>query len=177
MRRPLLAASLAAVGALAPSFLSAPAGAPVPFQALLLPPTLDGPRAATRPFEPTLKDLLEGEVILRSDAQASRIWERLFGQTWLPGTVDFSTEFVVLMGGGLLAAEDFSISCVERVDASWDDLGGSVTDAFLAITATTSVPGVPPPTPPPMSWRVAAIRLPQAAHDDLVFHRATAFLP
>ena len=35
------------------------------------------------------------------------------------------------MGGGALTIQDFAITAVEEVAATWDDMGGSMTDPHL----------------------------------------------
>jgi len=173
------AAALAATLSL-PFFLGAPAGEGVPFEAVAL------PQAAPRlgllhalgiesAFTPPLQQLLEGETIVTNEKQMREVWRRLFAVPYEPALFDFGSSFVVLMGGGAIANGSFDISAVERVEASYANPGGfdgdPAAEAFLSVTATTFLSGVPPEDPPIVAWRVAAVRVPRDLLDDVVFRR------
>ncbi|MFN0059935.1 MAG: hypothetical protein ACKVX7_15870 [Planctomycetota bacterium] len=172
-----------------PAFLSAPAGVPVAFTLLPLPPVDDAviaivPQTNRRPspWQPTVTRLLEGETLIETEAQMRDVWARLFGTPYLVSFVNFSNDFVVLMGGGLLpAGVGFDISTVESVVATYANpgfLGGSTSDEpFLSITSMLVLPGVAPDMPPPPTYRVSAVAISRTLLDDIVFHRSLVALP
>lgn len=162
------------------SFLSAPAGVSIPSAPLTLPPVTGSPSigGVPGPFGPSFSQLVNEQTVITTEAQWQSVWRRLFGTQRPFQKVNFNQEAIVLMGGGLMTIESFSISSVERVDASWNSFfGGSVTDPFLAVTSTTLIPGVAPPMFPPPTYRVAAVRIPRAELSEVVFHREVIPLP
>ena len=161
------------------SFLGAPAGVPVASQLLTLPPVSGGPALRPRhPFEPTFDELTSGETVVTSEKQWRVVRQLLFPAGGSFPKVNFEREFVVIMGGGLMSVGDFEISSVERVDASWASFfGGSIVDPHLAVTATTLLPGVAPPVPPPPTYRVSAVRIPRTELRHTVHHREVIALP
>lgn len=181
------AATATALGAgIASSFASAPAGVPVASSVVELPPV--NPRRplatsvavpASGPFAPSLSELLQGETVITTDAQMQAVWKQLFDVPYDAGLFDFGADFVVLMGNGKMQLGSFSISSVERVDAEYDSLlfFGNEIDPFVAVTATTVLPGILPIELPPPTWRVSAVRVPLASLDDVVFHRTVLAAP
>src|SRR5688572_8632405 len=154
------AAAVAATGSLL-FFLGATEGSSVPFVFVALPtpnpqlvgiplfPALTGRSA----FTPTLHQLLEGETTITTDKQMREVWRRLFDVPYDASQFDFSSTFVVLMGGGVIANGSFDISAVEQVQASYANPGGPDGDPamelFLSVTSTTFLSGVQPMDPPP----------------------------
>jgi len=184
----LTVAATAASAVLSGSFDGAPAGVAVPFTTISLPPvkvkSAVGPFKAsfvsTNAWSPTLSELLNGETVITTQAQMKDVWTRLFATPYDPSQFDFANEFVVLMGGGSTPLATFAISCVERVDAEYDDFflfGGTATDPFLAVTSTLTLPGIlPDPLPPPVQL-VSAVKVDRVHLDDVVFHRMVVPLP
>ena len=188
----LAAASLAAAVPVLSSFLGASAGVPVPFQTLPLPPVAVALPAAAAggagttaalarlapggAFAPTLEQLLQGNTLIRTEAQMRHVWKQLFAVPYDPSLFDFESSFVVLMGGGVIANGSFEISAVEQSTASWDNPGGPGGPQedlpFVAVTATTFLSGVQPVEPPPPVPFVSAVSLPKELGDDVLFHRA-----
>ena len=85
---------------------------------------------------------------------------------------------MILMGGGLMDLPSFAISAVEEVDAEWTDFFfGPHVNRFIAVTATTTLPGVAPPEFPPATWRLDAVVVSRTYFDDVVFHRNVIALP
>ena len=195
MRRPmqliaLLASAVVLAGAatLADSyFLGAGPGAAVPFEAVALPqvPGTLLPSAGAAgtlqilplksAFSPTLHQLLEGETVITTEKQMREVWHKLFAETYDASQFDFDESFVVLMGGGSLANGSFDISAVEQVQADFSEPGGpgggTATESFLSLTATTFLPGVQPVDPPSATWRLSAVKIPRELPDDVVFRR------
>jgi hypothetical protein len=175
------AATVAATGL--PFFLGATEGHSVPFGFVALP--TPNPRLVGVPlfqaltgksaFAPTLHQLLEGETIITTDKQMREVWRRLFDVPYDASQFDFSSSFVVLMGGGVIANGSFDISAVEQVEASYSNPGGPDGDPaielFLSVTATTFLSGVQPKDPPPAAWRVSAVKVSRSLLDDIVFRR------
>jgi hypothetical protein len=178
----------AAAPFLAASFASAPSGVALPFDVVNLPPVKVSalrPLPTTPvggPLGPTVEQLLNGNRIVTSDAQMQAIWSATLTGPYDPALFDFSTSFVVWMGGGAMQLGSHGISAVERADAEWSDpmsFGGPGTqpDPFLAVTSTTFFPGAFPQDPPPPTYRVSAVRVANEHLDDAVFHRAYVFAP
>jgi hypothetical protein len=181
-------AAVAVAATLSPFFLGAPAGIDVPFETVALPvpepmpPGIDLAdvpffEAATvrSPFTPSLHRLLEGESLITSERQMREVWRRLFSVPYDASQFDFSTTFVVFMGGGAIANGSFDISAVELVEASYASPGGQdgdpSTETFLSVTATTFQSGVHPEDPPAATWHVSAVKVSRALLDDVVFRR------
>jgi hypothetical protein len=185
------AAALAAGAPMVSSFLGAPAGEPVAFQALALPPVAASlpPSAVTATsataqarlpagdvFAPSLTALLTGNTVIRTEPQMRAVWKQLFDVPYDASLFDFDSSFVVLMGGGVIGYGSFEISAVEQVTASWTDPGGSdgagASAPFLAVTSTTFLSGVPPVDPPSPVPVVSAVRIAKDLDADTLFHRA-----
>jgi hypothetical protein len=192
MKRALAIASLvllpvvaeSGIAPLASSFLGAPAGVDEAFLPLSLPPLRASfaSRLVTAlpgsPFEPSLSQLLTGETVITSAAQMKAVWARIFDAPYDPALFDFGTDFVVLMGGGVLPpGATFDVSSVESVAGNYSNAGGlggpTEDDVFLCVTATTFLPGVLPAEPPPDGYLVSAVRVSKTLLDDVVFHRTT----
>ncbi|MEZ5979291.1 MAG: hypothetical protein R3F34_13855 [Planctomycetota bacterium] len=179
-------ASAAHAPSAASSFVAAPPGIGVTSTSVALPsvavpvgPIVQSGRIGGA-FGPTLQELLEGEVVVETQAEMKLVWRVLFGTPYDPTLFDFANDAVVLMGGGAMVLGSFDISAVERVDAEWSSFGfgpGTEVDAFLAVTATTVFPGILPINPPPPTWRVSAVRVAKSDLDDVVFHRTSIFAP
>ena len=166
-------------------FLGAPAGTPVPFETVALPQTptpqvalpspLPTPSTFVGPFSPPLTQLLEGNTVITTDKQMREVWRRLFSEPYDPGLFDFDETFVVFMGGGVITNGTFDISAVEQVDARYAEPGGlgggTATETFLSVTATTFLSGVQPQEPPPPSLRLSAVKVARELLDDVVFRR------
>src|SRR5262245_22710014 len=144
----LAAAASAATAVGTASFLGAPAGVAVAFTTVPLPdvailPPGDGSPVAGKldrsPWAPSIDALLNGEVVVRSEAQMKSLWAKLFAAPYDPSLFDFSTSFVVFMGGGAMALGSFDISDVEQVNAQYaSDFGpGGGAETFLSVTSTT----------------------------------------
>ena len=163
------------------SFLGAPAGVPIQVQPISLPtvtPALSPSLSPKSPFAPSFNDLVTGNTVIENPRQWRAVWKTLFDAPFTPGIVDFTQDYVVMMGGGLLDIASFNLTSVEEVDADWTSLFfGSQPDRFIAVTGTTTLPGVFPPDPPPLTYRVSAVRVPRAFIDDVVFHRNVIALP
>ncbi|HZJ71413.1 MAG TPA: hypothetical protein VFF36_10825 [Planctomycetota bacterium] len=200
MRRPLsivaLIVSAAAVSVAAtvlPAyFLGAGPGTDVPFEAVSLPQTFVGALSPSDPlssggltllpglslksaFAPSLHQLLEGETVITTDKQMREVWHRLFSEPYDAAQFDFGQTFVVLMGGGSIANGSFDVSAVELVQAEYAEPGGpgggTATESFLSVTATTFLSGVQPVDPPPAQWRLSAVKIARELLDDVVFRR------
>lgn len=160
------------------SFLGAPAGTPLAFTLVPLPPVAASVAATPRPG---LDRLLHGNTVITSEVRMRRVWRRLFDVAYDPSLFDFQSDFVVLMGGGALAHGSFDVTAVERVDAAYEDSllpdGPVAIDPFLCITATTVLPGRPPPPEAPATYRLSAARISRVSLDDVVYHRALIPLP
>jgi hypothetical protein len=169
------------------SFLQAPAGTALSFNAVALPPVrLNGHRPAparrvSGPLSPTFDAVLSGNLVIETDAQMKLVWEAVLLGPYDPTLFDFQNNFVVWMGGGALQLGSFDINSIERVDALWNNplgFGGSTDqDAFLAATGLTFLPGAFPQFPPPPTWRVSAVQVSRAEFDDVVFHRTLVAAP
>jgi hypothetical protein len=173
-----------------PSFLSATSGVPLAATAVLLPEvdtarvlsTLGQGMNRASPWRPSTERIIEGELIIETEAQMRDVWARVFTQPYDATLFDFNDDFVVWMGGGLQAAGvAFSISTVEWVEATYDNPGflGGVTsvDPLLSTTSTLVLPGVMPIDPPPPTFRVSAVRVSKSLQDHMVFHRGLVALP
>jgi len=174
----LLAGGAAAVTlAIGSSFASAPTGAPVAFTPLTLPAVVQ-PLHERTVWAPLTSELLNGEAVITNHRQMEDVYRRLFNQQWNRSLVDFNQNYVVLMGGGQMTTSSFAISSVEEVDADWNNFFfGTEMNRFMAVTATTTHPGVAPPVPPPATWRVSAVVIQRTYFDDVVFHRTVIALP
>lgn len=195
------AATAALIGA-ASSFLSAPAGQPVPFQVVDLPPVklptvALAPRAASSisgatgvtfwqfvapdAWQPPIDQLVNGDTVIETEDQMRDVWSRLFKPAYDPTLFDFDSDFVVLMGGGALQVGSFGISAVERVDAQYSiplfAPPAAQNDPFLSVTGTHVWPGAFPQDPPPAQYVVSAVRVSKDGLDDVVFHRNAIALP
>lgn len=164
------------------SFLSAPSGVLIQTQQINLPsvapPLFPGLPTTKNPFTPTFNELTSGNTVIENERQWRAVWKTLFDAPYAPSLIDFSQDYVILMGGGLLDIASFSVTGVEEVDASWFSLFfPGQTDRFIAATGTTTLPGVFPPDPPPLTFRVSAVSVPRAFLDDVVFHRSIIALP
>ena len=176
----LVIATVAMAPLVLSSFSGAPAGVPVPFSRVVLPQVASSfSRDGGARFAPGPGELLTQEQVITSDAQMRYVWSLLFAEPYDPSRFDFSTDFVVFVGGGRVQNAGFDITSVEQVLADYNEpmLGVPVTDPFLAVTATTSLPGILPYPPPPPTWVVAAARVPRVFLDDVVFHRAVIAFP
>ena len=187
---------------LLPSFEGAPAGTALSFTAVPLPPVSETVASASivippqapgplnpvpilrrvtlpNPWAPTIDQLLHGETIIESNAQMRDVWQRLFEEPYDASLFDFNSDFVLLMGNGLMNLGSFNISHVERVEADYDDpIGGlPVTNAFLSVTATVFLPGVPPKKREDPTYRVSAARVPNAHRGDAIFHTSLFAAP
>jgi len=101
------------------------------------------------------------------------VWRTVFGTAYDATQFNFHNSFVVWIGGGALPFDGFDISAVERVDANYAGMfptTGTDVDPFLAVTATTFIPGNPPVGQPPF-YAVSAVKVPRTFFDDVVFHR------
>ena len=183
----LAVAGLAAEAVVSSSFLGAPAGTPLPFARVVLPPLAAPPASggpgtvalAKRdcPSAPTAPELLSGETVITTAAEMKSVWSLLFAVPYDPSLFDFQSDFVVLMGSGFLQpGASFDISAVEGVQASYANFGGlggdTAPEDFLSVTSTTFLPGVQPADPPPGGSHVSAVRISKLVLDDVVFHRA-----
>jgi hypothetical protein len=171
------------------SFLGAPAGSPIPFTHLRLPPVdtsaLGHPNptlhavAVQSPWTPTLDQLLTGNTLITSDAEMRGVWRRLFSAPYDASQFDFQNEFVVLMGSEPMSMGSFEISDVEEVIASYTDEGGGGPNTglehFLSVTSTTFLPGVQMEDPPLPTYRVSGVTIGKDQFDDVVFHRRLIF--
>ncbi len=206
----LACACLASIGTAAvfgsSSFLGAPAGQPVAFAQVTLPPvalptvalardgivpaTFSGSATGSTPslslwpfgsptWAPPLTQLLNGNTVITTQAQMRDVWKRLFNQPFDASLFDFEQDVVLLMGGGQQQLGTFDISSVESVAAEYAEPlgGGPAIDPLLSVTATTVYPGAFPKDPPPFTWRVSAVRVSRADLDDAVFHRTFIALP
>jgi len=192
MRRPLLlAAAIASTAALALAatlgfsyFLGAGSGSEVPFEYVALPQSTAAPTTGSSllqvlpiksAFSPSLNQLLEGETIITTDKQMREVWHKLFAEPYDAGQFDFQASFVVLMGGGSIENGSFDITAVELVEAQYSEPagpgGGTATENFLSVVATTFLSGVQQQDPPPASWRLSAVKIPLDQLDDVVFRR------
>jgi hypothetical protein len=176
----LSAAGLGAAVLIPCAFSGAGGGAPLPFEVVQLPALNLAPGPGIplvkRPsvWTPPTSQLLEGAVIVRTAAEMKDVWKRLFHTPYDASQFDFSTSFVVLMGGGMLPpGASFGIDCVEGVEATYADNGspGPASETFLSITATTFLPGVQQEDPPPPAFQVSAVKISKSHFDDAVFHR------
>ena len=183
-----LIASLTAGAALAAGFgssgfLGAPSGTPLATTPVILPAVTAGPAALfvtpKAPFTPNFVELTSGETVITSDPQMRAVWRQLFSGPYDASLFDFQQDFVILMGGGQLSTGTFNITSVERVDAEWETFFQfPAVNPFLAVTGTTTLPGVAPPDPPPPStYRVSAVRVSRSEFDDVVFNRDVIALP
>jgi len=196
-----LPATVFAAVLLESSFLGAPAGVPLSFTTVALPPVsvpvvtssavtshpvpgvVGGvpfvPAPCPAPWAPSLEQLLNGNTLITSDARMRDVWQRLFAEPYDPAAFDFDASFVVLMGGGPMDLGTFEITAAEDVAASYTDPMGTppLVDRFLCVTATTFLPGVPPKNQDDPTYRLSAIELPRALLDDVVFHRALFAAP
>ena len=169
-------------------FLGAGPGTELAFEPVALPPTSVPASPASdggfpllqkfvvkSGFTPSLHQLLEGETVITTDKQMREIWGRLFSVPYDGAQFDFTTSFVVLMGGGVIANGSFDISAVEAVEASYADPGGlggdPASERFLSVTATTFLSGVQPVDPPPAVWQLSAVKIAREHLDDVVFRR------
>lgn len=169
------------------SFLQAPAGVPLSFTAVALPPvrlSSNFPALGRRingPLSPTFSEVLSGDLVIETDAQMRLVWDAVLLGPYDPTLFDFQNNFVVWMGGGAMQLGAFDISAVERVDALWSNplgFGGATDqDAFLAATGLTFLPGAFPQYPPPPTWRVSAVQVSRTELDDVVFHRTVVAAP
>ena len=191
-------ATAALVGSLS-SFLSAPAGQPVPYQVVELPPvklptTALAPSASSArsgvsfwqlaapdAWQPSIEQLVNGDTVIETEDQMRDVWARLFKPAYDASLFDFDSDFVVLMGGGALQLASFGISAVERVDAQYSiplfAPPAAQTDPFLSVTGTHVWPGILPSDPPPAQYVVSAVRIAKDQLDDVVFHRNGIALP
>lgn len=133
--------------------------------------------ASNGAFTPSLQELLNGEVVIETDAQMKTVWNRLFAVPYDASLFDFTSDFVILMGGGKMSIGSFSISSVERVTAEYNSFFFQETEDFLAATATTFLPGIAPHPLPPATFRVSAVRVSKDELDDAVFHRTLIAAP
>lgn len=161
------------------SFLSAPAGVPLPSRAVSLPGVTPRFYVDRGPWAPTARELLDGETVITTNARMRDAWRLLFEEPYDPSRFDFSQDFVVLMGGGRLQGGSFGISSVEQVDADWASffLGGMTSDRFVAVTSTKVLPGILPYPPPPFVWQVSAVTISRQYLNDVVFHREVIAAP
>lgn len=190
----LAVATLASAAAvtLASSFVSAPSGVTTFHRPLVLPNvqiSTGQPLPTARlggPLGPTADELVHGTTVVTDELQWRALWRGLYGTPFDPTLVDFSTEFLVLVGGGALAQASFGVNTVETVDAEWANpglFGGPLTapptetDGFLAVTVTTVFAGALQFPPPPSTWRVAGVAIDRADLDDVVVHRTSVFAP
>lgn len=180
------------------SFLGAGEGLPIPYETLTLPAVIIGPHndpplvadPTSRTsdhlipcgdgFIPTFDELVTGETIITNDAAMAHIWNRLFTTPYDPNLFDFQDTFAVLMGGGLMHPWfGFEISSVEQFESTFTS-GTPIPEIYaepaLAIVATTILPGVPPP-PKDDVYKVAAVSIPRAHLDDIIFNRQVLALP
>jgi hypothetical protein len=165
------------------SFQGAPAGVAVAFQPVALPPVrwptsqpIPATLARMDGFTPGVLDLVTGELVITTDQQMRLVWKRLFAAPYDAAQFDFQNTYVVLMGGGALDLSSFDISSVENVDATWSSFWSGVeVDRFIAVTATTFIPGVFPQDPPPPTFRVSAVKVSRSFLDHVVFHRTLVF--
>jgi hypothetical protein len=176
-------AGTAAVVLTQSSFLGAPQGVAVTVQPLALPPVrwptsqpVPASLARTDGFTPGVLDLVTGEHVITTEQQMKIVWKRLFATPYDASLFDFQHTYVVLMGGGALDISSFDVSSVEDVGATWSSFWfGPEVDRFIAVTATTFIPGVFPQDPPPPTFRVSAVKVPRAFLDHVVFHRTMIF--
>ena len=160
------------------SFLSASAGNPVASQSVALPPVGSGTSTSVCAGAPTRRDLLTQNRVVRTAREMKAHWAKLFDVSYDPMLFDFDQDFVILAVGGKLTIESFSISGVEKVDATWASLFfGQQNDPFLAVTTLKVLPGIPPPVPPPPTWRISAVRVSKSMLDDVVFHASVLAAP
>jgi len=100
------------------------------------------------------------------------VWGQLFSQPFDPTLFEFSSTFVVLMGGGTQPPETaFEVSAVERVTANYPRGEGF----FLSVIATISRAGPPSEIPGPAL--VSAVKVSRPPLSDIVFHRELELLP
>lgn len=181
--RTLVSAAFLAAAAGASSFLTAGPGAPLAFQPVPLPevafaPPADGspvPGKLDRsPWAPSLDAVVNGELVVTTEAQMKSLWAKLFAAPYDPTLFDFSTSFVIVMGGGPLVLGSFDISTVEHVASDYASqfFPGGGSDSFLSVTSTLFLPGVQPADPPPPTYRVSAVRVAKEHFGDVVFHRS-----
>lgn len=178
----LTAGAALAAGLGSSGFLGAPAGTLVTATPVTLPAVGAGPSvffsSLKSPFMPTFEELTTGETVITNDRQMRAVWRQLFQVPYDASLFDFQQDFVILMGGGQLTTGSFAISSVERVDAEWQTFFQfTAVNPFLAVTGTTTLPGILPPDPPPPTWRVSAVRVPRTELDDVVFNRDVIALP
>jgi hypothetical protein len=164
-------------------FQGAPAGIPVHFQPVALPDVAFAPGerphpgpGAISPFEPSLDQLLNGNTVVKNEAQMKQIWGRLFAGPYDASLFDFDHSFVVMMGGGFTSIASFGIGSVEIVNGTYPQFGfgsggGVDSDPFLSVTSTMFFPGVMPQNPPPGHYVLSAVKVSKDLLDDVVFHR------
>jgi hypothetical protein len=195
MRHPVLllasivtTAAVTVAATLAPAyFLGAGPGTALPFETVALPRTFASPSLPGGPglllhalpilsaFSPTEQQLLEGETVITTDKQMREVWHRLFAAPYDASQFDFTSSFVVLMGGGSIVNGSFDITAVEAVQADYAEPGGpgggTATETFLSVTATTFLSGVQPVDPPSATTQVSAVKIARDQLDDIVFRR------
>jgi hypothetical protein len=179
-------AAFAVTQGFATSFISAPAGTAVSRTAIALPAVYWQPGqpippalAATNGFTPGLDTLLSRELVITNERQMRYVWRVVFGTPYDATQFNFHDSFVIWVGGGELQYGGFDISSVERVDANYAGTfptTGTDVDPFLAVTATTFIPGNPPVGVPPF-YAVSAVKVPRTFFDDVVFHRTIFAAP
>lgn len=170
---------------LASAFVGAPAGIPVHFSWVNLPPVAltpgvrppHVPAANIGAFTPSMDQLLNGGTVIKTEEEMKYVWSRLFAVPYDPSQFDFTNTFVVFMGGGAMSMGSFGIGTVEIVNAQYPSFGfgwpgaGTDTDPFLSVTSTTFFPGIMPAEPPPPQFLISAVRIDRALLDDVVFHK------
>lgn len=171
--------ALAAYQGITTYFQNAPAGVAVPITHVPLPAVLWQPGQTIPPvlanlngFTPGLNDLLNGNLVIKTDRQMRYVWSRVFGTPYDASLFNFHDSFVIWSGGGALAYGGYDISAVEQVSAQYTSGfpgQGTEVDPFLAVTSTRFIPGNPP-VGQPAFYAVSAARVPNAFSDDVVFH-------
>ncbi len=166
-------------------FLGAGPGTPVPFSLVRLPEVDPGGAAelslvTTHAFDPSFDELVSGNVVITTNSQMRAIWRRLFAEPYDPGLFDFSTSFVVLMGGGLMhPAIGFWIEAVESYEAAFQPVmkhQEALVEDALAVTAITFLGG-PPPPPADDVYHVSAAHIDRAFLAPVLFHRDVLAAP
>jgi hypothetical protein len=129
-------------------------------------------------MRPNFDQLVNSGTVIRDEEHMCAVRNALFPNDKSLPRIDFDANFLILVGGGLLKHESFSITSVERVDASWDSFFfGPEIDPFLAVTTTKLIPGVPPPPMTPSRYALSAVLVPRIYLDDVVFHGEVIPLP
>jgi hypothetical protein len=175
--------ALAMVGGL-PKFLGAGPGSPIAYALLDLPPVVVGPYNDPRPlldspFTPSFEDLVLGETIIENEAQFRHVWRRLFDAPYDASAVDFESDFVILVGGGLMHPDfGFSVTDVEAFESEFSALvefDENPLEPGLAVLVVTELPGVEPPKADPI-YRLSAVVVDRDLTGDVIVNRQTLAL-